>query len=176
MKGIYIVNSVERCKRMHLILIVLYPVLTLGVRIRILTIRKLLIDFMDGKELNRSINPDDAIVYGAAIQAAVLSGDSSDALKDVLLIDVAPLSLGIETAGGVMTNLIDRNSRIPCKTSKTFTTYSDNQPGVHIQVFEGERAMTRDNHKLGNFDLTGIPPAPRGVPQIDVECDLDAYK
>ena len=139
-----------------------------------ITIQKLLTDFMGGKELIRSINPDEAVAYGAAIQAAVLSGDSSNALKDVLLIDVAPLSLGKETASGVMTNLIDRNSRIPCKTSKTFTTYSDNQPGVHIQVFEGERAMTRDNHKLGNFDLTGIPPAPRGVPQIDVEFDLDA--
>ena len=114
-------EGIERCKRMHLVLIVLYPVLTLGVRI--LTFQKLLTDFMDGKELNRSINPNEAIVYGATIQAAVLSGDSSDALKDVLLIDVAPLSFGIETAGGVMTNLIDRNSRIPCKTSKTFTTY-----------------------------------------------------
>jgi L1 cell adhesion molecule like protein len=152
----------------------IHDIVLVGGSTRIPKIQKLLSDFMGGKDLNRSINPDEAVAYGAAVQAAILSGDSSDAIKDLLLIDVAPLSLGIETAGGVMTNLIDRNSRIPCKISKTFTTYTDNQPGVHIQVFEGERAMTKDNHKLGNFDLTGIPPAPRGVPQIDVEFDLDA--
>jgi L1 cell adhesion molecule like protein len=129
---------------------------------------------MNGRELNKSINPDEAVAYGAAIQAAVLSGDSSEAIKDVLLVDVSPLSLGIETAGGVMTNLIDRNSRIPAKFSKTFTTYADNQPGVSIQVYEGERAMTKDNHLLGKFELAGIPPAPRGVPQIEVTFDIDA--
>ncbi|CAI9736044.1 Hypothetical predicted protein [Octopus vulgaris] len=129
---------------------------------------------MQGKTINKSINPDEAVAYGAAVQAAVLSGDASDCIKDVLLVDVAPLSLGIETAGGVMTKLIERNSRIPCKASNVFTTYSDNQPAVSIQVFEGERAMTKDNNCLGRFDLTGIPPAPRGVPQIEVSFDMDA--
>ncbi|KMP10085.1 heat shock 70 kDa protein [Coccidioides immitis RMSCC 2394] len=132
-------------------------------------------DFFNGKEPNKSINPDEAVAYGAAVQAAILSGDtSSKSTNEILLLDVAPLSLGIETAGGVMTPLIKRNTTIPTKKSETFSTFSDNQPGVLIQVYEGERARTKDNNLLGKFELTGIPPAPRGVPQIEVTFDLDA--
>jgi len=149
-----------------------HDIVLVGGSTRIPKVQQLLEEFFNGKKASKNINPDEAVAYGAAVQGGILSGDED--VKEILLVDVCPLTLGIETTGGVMTKLIPRNTVIPTKKSQIFSTAVDNQPVVLIQVFEGERTMTKDNNLLGKFELTGIPPAPRGVPQIEVTFEIDA--